>query len=452
MAMLVEPSRDPGPTEFLDHLREVAERIRRGEDLSPDELRELKAENRRRAQAAEAAQDNWCDSMPTWVGAIHTSLCNLRCTYCNQAYGKVPERRMSDEVYAKTVSELYPVAERVQFSTAGEPMMTPHLDQRLIDVERMGARLEVISNATLFGNDDRVARIARITADLTVSMDGATKNTFEELRAGADFEQVVSNVRRYHRARQALAPEQRGELSFRFIVMKQNLEEMSLFVDLISEFEPQRLHIVHLVLFEEEMRGSELGPLTHLHGRFNELRAEVLEKCARLGIDTDLPPAFGVEPGAEDAVPVASAAESASAAQVPQGSVEAPPTQPVEAPAPSASPASAPAGGGTTRSEMPRMAEPSESVEPVEVQQGIPCWWPWQRVLVGPSGEVVPCCMPNIFMTGHAGDSSFFDQWNSLAQRELRWRVNSTNPHDICASCFLVHRSPDGGGNFDHID
>jgi hypothetical protein len=50
---------------FLDRLREVTARVRRGEIPPADELAALKAENRRRAEEAEARDAETCDSLPT---------------------------------------------------------------------------------------------------------------------------------------------------------------------------------------------------------------------------------------------------------------------------------------------------------------------------------------------------------------------------------------------------
>jgi sulfatase maturation enzyme AslB (radical SAM superfamily) len=92
---------------FLDHLAGVTARLRRGETLPLDELYELKRENRRRAEEAEREDRAVCDSLPTWINTTNSTVCNLKCVFCNQAYGKGVDVKMEEQVYRRVVEELY---------------------------------------------------------------------------------------------------------------------------------------------------------------------------------------------------------------------------------------------------------------------------------------------------------------------------------------------------------
>jgi MoaA/NifB/PqqE/SkfB family radical SAM enzyme len=75
----------------------------------------------------------------------------------------------------------------------------------------------------------------------------------------------------------------------------------------------------------------------------------------------------------------------------------------------------------------------------------IRCWFLWQRMYVGPFGEVVPCCLAGIHKNGDVAQSDFFSEWNSPLYREMRRRVHSDDPYAPCADCYLVHRNTDTG-------
>ncbi len=373
--------------EFLGRLREVTTRVRRGEVPSQAELAALKAENRRHAEKAELADAEVCDSLPTWLNTTNSTVCNLRCTFCPQAYGKGVDWRMEEPIYRKVLEELYPAAEIVQLSAYGEPMMTPHLPEKLADMERFGVKLEMVTNATLMKGDALLDRMARIMGLLTVSIDGATKATYDALRVGADFDEVVGNVRNYNRFRHALPPGQRAPLNFNTILMKSTLAELPDFLRLAKELDAHHVTVAHMVLLEEAARGEMLNDSREWKERTNDVLAEAAEVAKALVLSVNLPPPFAL-----------SDADRAAAKPAP-----------------------------------------------------IRCWFLWQRMYVGPFGDVVPCCLSGIHVNGNVRESDFFTQWNSPLYREMRRRVHGDDPYGPCKDCYLVNRSPDTG-SFDRTD
>ena len=375
---------------FLDRLRSVTERVRRGEIPSLDELALLKAENRRRAEEAELRDAEVCDSLPTWINTTNSTVCNLRCPFCPQALGKTPDWRMEEPIYRQVLEELYPAAETVQLSAIGEPMMTPHLPEKLADMERFGVKLEMVTNATLMKGEALLARMARIMALLTVSIDGATKATYDALRVGADFDEVIANLRNYNRQRDALPKERRAPLHFNTILMKRTLAELPDFLKLAKELDAQHVTVMHMVYMpntdpsmRDEMLGGP-GDARDAQGwkqRTNDVLAKSAELARSIGLSVNLPPAFATDDVA-------------------------------------------------TKGPKP---------DPIR------CWFLWQRMYVGPFGDVVPCCLSGIHANGNVKQSDFFTQWNSPLYREMRRRVHGPDPYGPCKDCYLVNRSPETG-------
>jgi len=366
---------------FLDRLREVTARVRRGEFPPADELAALKVENRRRAEDAEARDAEFCDSLPTWINTTNSTVCNLSCDFCPQASGKGLDVRMDERVYRRVLDELYPAAQIVQLSAYGEPMMTPALPDKFADMERFGVKLEMVTNATLMKGDALLSRMARIMGLLTVSIDGATAKTYDAVRVGGRFDEVVANVRAYNRARHALSPGQRAPLHFNTILMKRTLAELPDFLKLAKDLDAQHVTAMHMVLMLPETRGEMLDSSREWKERTNDVLARAAETAKALGLSVNLPPPFVLDGDAARTAP----------------------------PAP------------------------------------IRCWFLWQRMYVGPAGEVVPCCLAGIHKNGDVARSDFFAEWNSDLYREMRRRVHSVDPYPPCATCYLVHRNADTG-------
>jgi MoaA/NifB/PqqE/SkfB family radical SAM enzyme len=379
--------------EFLDQLREVTASLRAGATPDQEELRALKGENRRRAEAAEGEDREWCDSLPTWLNTTNSTVCNLKCGFCPQAYGKGVDWKMEDPIYQKVVEELYPAAETVQLSAYGEPMMTPHIQEKMEDMERFGVKLELITNATLMKGDALVARMARIMQLLTVSIDGGTAETYNALRIGADFDEVLGNIRRYNHFRRELPKEQRAPLHFNYILMKRTLEELPGFLRLAKELDAEHVTASHLVLLEESFRGEMLDAGPDWKRRTNEVLARSREVAEELGLSANLPPLYQLEEAEGEA---AAAGEAAPAA------------------------------------------------EPMR------CWFLWQRMYVGPFGDVIPCCLSGIHANSNVKESDFVTEWNSDLYREMRRRVHSEDPYGPCKDCYLINRSSEIG-SFDRV-
>ncbi len=366
---------------FLEQLASVTQRVRRGEIPSLDELAELKRENRRRADEAEREDRPYCDSLPTWINTTHSTACNLKCSFCNQAYGKSPTVLMNDAVYRKVVEELYPTAETVQLSTFGEPMMTPHISEKFDDMHRFGIKCDMVTNGTLMRSDAMVERMASIMANLRISIDGARAETYNRIRAGGDFDELMDNIRRYNHHRHQLPAEEQAPLDFSYILMKSTLPELPDFVRLVSEFDTRTVWVSHLVLFEEEVRHELLGDDPEWRKRTNEVLARTHEVAREIGQHVILPAPF------MDATDV--------------------------------------------------RETPLERPEPIR------CYFLWHRIYVAPGGDVIPCCLAGIHANGNVMDSDFREQWNSPIYQDMRRRVHTDDPYPPCATCYLVHRAPE---------
>src|SRR5207245_11347316 len=78
----------------------------------------------------------------------------------------------------------------------GEPFMAPHLRDMILAAEETGIRLGFTTNGTLWDDSMIDFMIEHRVESLCVSMDGATKETYEQARIGADFDKVVYNLNR----------------------------------------------------------------------------------------------------------------------------------------------------------------------------------------------------------------------------------------------------------------
>jgi radical SAM protein with 4Fe4S-binding SPASM domain len=142
-------------------------------------------------------------AFPLDVIAESSNVCNLRCSMCFQADKDLPVPKttkvpfMSMALFEKIVDECAANGlPALKLSWRGEPMMNKNFAEMLRYAKSKGI-LEVTSltNATLM--DEAMCReiVSGRLDQLVISIDGLTKETYEKIRVGADYDVVVNNLR-----------------------------------------------------------------------------------------------------------------------------------------------------------------------------------------------------------------------------------------------------------------
>ena len=122
---------------------------------------------------------------PQFASIETTMKCNLQCPMCLPYLegSTVLGSHMDPDDFEQIGSALFPYVDRFQLTVSGEPLMSKGLGRMLDLAAEYGVRAEYYTNGTLL-NDRMIALILPTLGEICVSFDGATKETFEYLRAG----------------------------------------------------------------------------------------------------------------------------------------------------------------------------------------------------------------------------------------------------------------------------
>lgn len=368
---------------------------------------EFKAANARLAAEDEAACSPFARAMPTWINLTSTTVCNLKCFMCNQFLDpNSPKEMMDEDVYDKIVRELYPYAKTMQLSAFGEPLMTPRMEQKLDDLDRYGMKLEMVTNATLMMKESKFReKLLRCLELVTFSMDGATRETYNSVRTGAEFDEVVHNITRFADKRLELPKAQRPRMNFNYILMKRTVKEAPKFVEMVHKWGGDQIIFNHLVTFHPSLTGESLN---YMRQEANEWQDRTREVAKALGVNISIPPNFSDAPHEE--APVAAAP--------------------------------APAAEGATAAAPAAAKKPARPCGPPPIK----CWFLWQRVYFSPFGDIVPCCLAGMPHFGHMRDKSFYDVWNGPTYQDYRKHVFTDRPLGKCKTCYLIWQNAELAG------
>ena len=117
-----------------------------------------------------------------------TAKCNLYCPMCPRETHEQPKEDMPDAVFERLVRESGATAEHMMLIGLGEPFLDRAIFDRIAFCETHGVSTLLSTNGVLL-DDKAIDRILdSALAHITLSFDGATKESCEFYRKGAKFE------------------------------------------------------------------------------------------------------------------------------------------------------------------------------------------------------------------------------------------------------------------------
>jgi radical SAM protein with 4Fe4S-binding SPASM domain len=239
-----------------------------------DTLRALKLANYNKACEEHETCATQLESLPSKIILQTTDRCNLTCPIC-----QIPKLQkklsMPLKIFERVIEELFPTLIELHPTNIGEPLLSPWFNYMCEQMERFGVLLDLTTNGTLL-DEERIAKIIPIIRDIKISFDGATKETFEEKRRDAKFDQVYNNIKKLHCALNEYKPSRRVNLALQMTLMRSNYLELPQLIKLAHELGANCVKAYHLFSFNHEMDQESL-----MHDL--SIWPPILEKALELG-------------------------------------------------------------------------------------------------------------------------------------------------------------------------
>ena len=188
-----------------------------------------------------------------------TVSCNLECITCFRNAWSEVNGKMSDETFAAifaSLQQLDPLPS-VYFGGIGEPLFHPRTLEWVKQVKALGGKVELITNATML--TEKIARrVIESGLDVMwVSLDGASPETYADVRLGAEFPKVMENLRRFDSIRKG-GHFPRPELGIAFVAMKRNINELPKIIRLGRGLRAKHFSVSNLQPATDEMQKERL--------------------------------------------------------------------------------------------------------------------------------------------------------------------------------------------------
>lgn len=225
------------------------------------------------------------DYLPIKLDIENVSRCNFHCSMCQVSVWPKFKRAedMTFEDFKRLIDRQYGLVE-IKLQGMGEPTLGQETFYRMIRYARSKhIWVRTVTNASLSHVNENYRKIIDAgTSEVQISIDGATKRTFERIRRGSNFERVMTNckmINQYCRERDL------RRTKMWVVVQRDNVDELLALVDLCAEIGfPSLVYSLNLtdwgqerwrVANSEAMVEREITP---------ELVRGIMVRCRALGI------------------------------------------------------------------------------------------------------------------------------------------------------------------------
>jgi radical SAM protein with 4Fe4S-binding SPASM domain len=238
------------------------------------------------------------------------------------------------------------------------------------------------------------------------SVDGATRDVYERIRAGSSYDRVTGNIRhlaQYKKIRGAPIP----ILRLNVVLMRSNIHQLPDLVDLAADLGVEELLCQHMIVFADLLRDESLVLEKQ---RSNDYVRAAAQRATERQIRFYHPPLFDLPHQVLPAAVPAAALAARSEADV----------------------IYAAAGDYNFQRKA------NDETGPKAAR----CTDPWRKVAFDWQGLVFPCCAWKGQPIGDISKTSFAEIWNSPEYRQLRRGLTRGPVPGPCLQCSAI-----SGGN-----
>jgi radical SAM protein with 4Fe4S-binding SPASM domain len=227
---------------------------------------------------------------------------------------------------------------------------------------------------------------------VNISIDAATKQTYERIRVGGSFDKLMANIAALQRAKR-VAGTSTPHVFFGFVLMRSNIAELPALVRLAAELGVSTVGAIHVMEFDLAKAKGE--SLLHDTSLCNRMLDEARTEAARLNVTINLPDNF------------APSAMRSHFVTLPHDRIRN-------------------ANRGTFWFLDQTFRDPFRSH----------CQFPWNFLGIEVDGSVQPCgWFFDEDPVGNVLTESFEDLWNNAAYRRLRSEHTGGRLRSTCATC-----------------
>ena len=223
-------------------------------------------------------------SKPTKIFLELTNSCNLKCKMCPRGSDSVKNPGfMSKGVFEKVIPYLK-TTNYVCLSGFGESLLHPEFLNILKIIKSNGCKTQIYTNGLLLTKEMADAIVDLGLDYVNFSIDGATPETYEDIRVGGRFNRLEQSLKYISEAKCSRKTDQ-PYLTINFMAMKRNIAELPEVIRLAKKYNFQGVSAQNLAIYSKDLENQSYFKNKEYFDRYI---SEAKEKAKELGIKLTL--------------------------------------------------------------------------------------------------------------------------------------------------------------------
>ena len=173
--------------------------------------------------------------MPRYIEIEVTTICDKKCIFCEHTHWRTGSQEMRHMTFDefKHICNQLPNVRWVNLTGEGSAFLNKDYFKMLRHLrEKYDTSIYLVDHLNDLTKNE-IDELIEIVDGLYLSIDGATKETYEKIKVGCSFDNVVSNLK-YIIERKRQLKRYKPDLNIRYVIIKDNLHEVPEFIDLIN--------------------------------------------------------------------------------------------------------------------------------------------------------------------------------------------------------------------------
>lgn len=222
---------------------------------------------------------------PTHIEIEATTRCHLKCAICEHRYWTERPEDMSFDDFKRLIGQ-FPRLKWVGFAGIGSNFLNQDYVRMMKYLKDRNIYVSFVDHFDRMTKDISKEIVEMGVDQIEISMDGATKETYESIKVGCKFERTLEHIAGMLEAKKDL-DSPLPQIMFRYIVTKQNIKEAPDFIKIVKKMKdiyPLRadgyaeLEYTGLLAFKE----NEEYALSHFP---QETKEKILEEASKMDIN-----------------------------------------------------------------------------------------------------------------------------------------------------------------------
>lgn len=204
-----------------------------------------------------------------------SSACNLNCRMCFRNSWFNEKSGLMSDIVIENVKKIMTnnETEGIFIGGMGEPLMHERVFELIETATVCGIKSELITNATLLNSENCKKLISAGLNTLWISMDGFTKESYENVRKGSLYNNIIENIEIFNRNRT------NTNFGITFVMMKENSNQFEHINAFADKYNVDIINLSHVVPCDELKKENSVYEMPYPIGKMHRFdKNEVFKK------------------------------------------------------------------------------------------------------------------------------------------------------------------------------